>query len=223
MRTLYNDSSARSSTTRLGTTRSWHPHREHRWWQRRCRRADLRIPEAHLGLATRAHIVAYKGWATGLLRGDTADAIDQAVTDGVDVIDYSIGSDTPGLIGRRRDRLPVRGRAGCLVATPPGTPVPTQGPSAARPRRLGDRGRRQPPRPRLSGNRGLGDGTEFFGASVTPGLGTAQLVDAANLRNESCDPDVKFRPKPKGDIVLARVSTGRAAKSMPCPRQGGWG
>ncbi len=52
------------------------------------------------GIAYRAHVVAYKGCGDqGCFGGDLADAIDQAVADGVDVINYSIGSDTPGLTG----------------------------------------------------------------------------------------------------------------------------
>jgi hypothetical protein len=69
----------------------------------------------------------------------------------------------------------------------------------------------------------LGNGEEFFGASVTPGVGTAPLVDGAALRNELCDPAVRFRPAPRGMIVLCKGAVGRAAKSMAVRDQGGVG
>ncbi|MGH3650719.1 MAG: S8 family serine peptidase, partial [Acidimicrobiia bacterium] len=52
------------------------------------------------GIAPRAHIIAYKGCGDlGCFVGDLADAIDQAVVDGVEVINYSIGSTSPAVDG----------------------------------------------------------------------------------------------------------------------------
>ena len=64
---------------------------------------------------------------------------------------------------------------------------------------------------------------EFFGASVTPGVGAARLVDGAALNNELCDPAVTFSPAPEGMIVLCKGAVGRAAKSMAVRDQGGVG
>jgi hypothetical protein len=69
----------------------------------------------------------------------------------------------------------------------------------------------------------LGNGDEYFGASVTHGVDTAQLVDAAELKNETCDPDVKFKPAPKDKIVLCKGAVLRAAKSRAVLEQGGVG
>jgi subtilisin family serine protease len=84
------------------------------------------------GIAPRAHIIAYKG--LGYLGGYTSDlaaAIDQAVADGVDVINYSIGG---GAAGPGADEI-----AFLLLPMPafmwplqPATPVREQPPSAIR-------------------------------------------------------------------------------------------
>ncbi len=49
------------------------------------------------GIAPRAQIIAYKGLGNlGGFTSDLAAAIDQAVADGVDVINYSIGGGAAG-------------------------------------------------------------------------------------------------------------------------------
>ena len=177
------------------------------------------------GIAHRAHVVAYKGCGElGCFTSDLADAIDQAVADGVDVINYSIGSDTPGLTGADDIAFLFAADAGVFVATSAGNAGPgagTIGSPAAAPW-LTSVGASHHDR-MFQGSVVLGNGSEFFGASVTPGLDTAPLVDAAALRNELCDPNVRFRPAPRGMIVLCKGAVGRAAKSKAVLEQGGVG
>jgi subtilisin family serine protease len=177
------------------------------------------------GLAPRAHVVAYKGCGDqGCFGGDLADAIDQAVADGVDVINYSIGSATPGLTGIDDISFLFAADAGVFVATSNGNSGPgasTVGSPASVPW-ITSVGASHHDR-MFQGSVELGNGDEYFGASVTHGLDTAELVDGAELKNETCDPDVKFKPKPKDKIVLCKGAVQRAAKSRAVLEQGGVG
>ncbi len=70
------------------------------------------------GIAPDAHVVAYSACGNqGCFGGDLASAIDQAVADGVDVINYSIGSDTPGLTGADDIAFLFAADAGVFVST----------------------------------------------------------------------------------------------------------
>lgn len=177
------------------------------------------------GIAHRAHVVAYKGCGElGCFGGDLAGAIDQAVEDGVDVINYSIGSATPGLDGPDDIAFLFAAAAGVHVATSAGNSGPgasTIGSPASVPW-ITAVGASHHDR-MFQGSVVLGDGSEYFGASVTPGLDTAPLVDGAELKNEACNPDVKFKPAPKGQIVLCKGAVQRAAKSRAVMEQGGLG
>ena len=184
------------------------------------------------GIAPRAHIVAYKGCGDlGCFGGDLADAIDQAVADGVDVINYSIGSLTPGLDGPDDIAFLFAANAGVHVATSNGNAGPgasTVGSPASVPW-LTSVGASHHSR-MFQGSVVLGNGSEYFGASVTHGVGPAKLVDGAELRNEACSPDVRFTPPPgrpaasvQDAIVLCKGATGRAAKSRAVLEQGGVG
>jgi len=177
------------------------------------------------GLAHRAHIIAYKGCGDlGCFVGDLADAIDQAVADGVDVINYSIGSTTPSLTGADDIAFLFAADAGVFVATSAGNSGPgdtTVGSPASVPW-LTSVGASHHDR-MFQGSVELGDGSEFFGASVTDGVGPAELVDAARLGNELCDPDTRFIPRPQGKIVLCKGAVQRAAKSRAVMEQGGVG
>jgi subtilisin family serine protease len=79
------------------------------------------------GIAPRAHVIAYK--ALGKLGGFTSDlaaAIDQAVADGVDVINYSLGGGA-GLTGADEIAFLFAADAGVFVATSAGNSGPNSG------------------------------------------------------------------------------------------------
>ncbi|HJU52144.1 MAG TPA: S8 family peptidase [Acidimicrobiia bacterium] len=175
------------------------------------------------GIAHRAHVVAYKACGDqGCFGGDLADAIDQAVADGVDVINYSIGSNVPDLGGADDIAFLFAADAGVFVATSNGNAGPNPGTvgSPASAPWVTSVGASHHDR-MFQGSVVLGNGSEFFGASVTPGLASATLVDAASLRNELCDG--RFSPAPTGMIVLCKGATGRAAKSKAVLDAGGVG
>ena len=76
------------------------------------------------GIAPRAHVVAYKGLGNlGGFGSDLAAAIDQAVADGVDVINYSVGGG-PSLTGEDDIAYLFAANAGVFVATSAGNSGP---------------------------------------------------------------------------------------------------
>ena len=194
------------------------------------------------GIAPDAHIVAYSACGDlGCFGGDLALAIDTAVADGVDVINYSIGGPTPGSHRSRRHRLPlrcrrrgVRGdlgrqrRPGRLDDRQPGLDP------------VGDHGRRQSAEEDLCSRRrepgSLRTGSRwsrwftrdqgvYEGASITPGTGgQLAFVDAANHGNELCDPAVDFTGEITGAVVLClRGGPARVEKSRAVADAGGAG
>jgi subtilisin family serine protease len=177
------------------------------------------------GIAPRAHVIAYKGLGNlGGFTSDLAGAIDQAVLDGVDVINYSIGGGA-SLTGADEIAFLFAADAGVFVATSAGNSGPgdgTIGGPASVPW-LTSVGANTQPR-FLEGTVVLGDGTEYQGASVTQGVGPAPLVDAADFGNELCDPAVAFTGDITDTIVLCkRGDVGRAAKSLAVFNAGGVG
>ncbi|RMH71786.1 MAG: protease-associated PA domain-containing protein, partial [Actinomyces sp.] len=142
------------------------------------------------GIAPRARIIAYK--ALGNLGGFTSDlvsAIDQAVADGVDVINYSVGGGA-SLASPDAIAFLFAADAGVLVATSAGNsgpgPETIGGPAdvpwvtsvgASTQKRF------------FEGQAELGDGTEVSGASITPMPdGQFSLVDAADAGGDLCIP-----------------------------------
>jgi subtilisin family serine protease len=178
------------------------------------------------GVAHRAHVAMYKACGElGCFGGDLTDAIDQAVADGVDVINYSIGSPTPSLTGGDEIAFLFADAAGVFVATSNGNSGPgaeTIGSPASVPWATSvgasthDR--------RFEAVATLGNDATYTGASVTPAIGSTTLVDSAQLKNELCLPDVKFKPAPKDKIVLCkRGISARVDKSRAVFEQGGVG
>ena len=192
------------------------------------------------GIAPDAHVVAYSACGDqGCFGGDLASAIDQAVADGVDVINYSIGSDTPGLTGADDIAFLFAADAGVFVSTSAGNAGPgagtvgapasvpwvtTVGASLQKKAYIADV---------ITGDASQSRWTRWFkrdigryeGASITPGTDDQlPFVDAANHGNELCDPAVAFTGDISGKVVLClRGGPARVEKSSAVADAGGAG
>ena len=144
------------------------------------------------GVAPRARIIAYKG--LGELGGFTSDlvaAIDQAVADGVDVINYSVGGGA-GLISADEIAYLFAADAGVFVATSAGNSGPgagTIGGPASVPW-LTSVGASSQSRAFISDITLSGPGTPptgLWGGSVTHGIENFNLVDAEGIADSTGD------------------------------------
>ncbi|WP_225753865.1 S8 family peptidase [Actinotalea sp. Marseille-Q4924] len=176
------------------------------------------------GVAPRAQVLAYKVCGDlGCFTSDLAGGIDQAVADGVDVINYSIGGGA-GPVGPDDLAFLFANAAGIFVATSAGNdgPAPgTVGSPAVFPwltsvgASTHDRG--------FAGSVTLGDGRTFEGASITGGLEATRVVDAADYGNELCLLDT-FEADLSGTVVLCkRGQIARVEKSQAVFEAGGAG
>ncbi len=177
------------------------------------------------GIAPRARIVAYKGLGNlGGFTSDLAAAIDQAVADGVDVINYSIGSG-PGLPGPDDLAFLFAADAGVFVAISAGNDGPgpeTVGNPATMPWVTSVGASTQSRF--FEGVITLGNGHHYKGASLTPELGWTSLVDAAAAGDELCTPGALDAKVVTGKIVLCkRGVVGRVEKSLAVFEAGGVG
>lgn len=177
------------------------------------------------GIAPRAHVIAYKG--LGFLGGfssDLAAAIDQAVADGVDVINYSVGSGSFA-IGPDDIAFLFAADAGVFVATSNGNSGPgpaTIGSPASVPW-LTSVGASTQDRT-FQGSAASSDGWEFFGASITDGTDELPLVDAADAGDELCNPGALNPAVVAGNVVLCRRGAiARVDKSQAVFLAGGAG
>ncbi|MGD8852700.1 MAG: S8 family serine peptidase [Gammaproteobacteria bacterium] len=167
------------------------------------------------GIAPRARIAAYKAcWAdAGCAVSDLTRAIDQAVADGVDVINYSIGSSATALNADDIAFL-FAADAGVFIATSNGNSGPGAQTSAAYPW-LTSVGASTQNRT-FRGSAFSSDGWEYFGASVTGDTDELPLVDAEDAGSELCEPGELDPSVVSGKIVLclrgviARVDKSRA-------------
>ncbi len=189
------------------------------------------------GIAPRASIIAYKGLGDlGGYTSDLAGSIDQAVADGVDVINYSIGSSSPSLVSADDISFLFAAQAGVHVATSGGNDGPgasTIGSPSSVPW-LTTVGASTHTRG-FENTVTLGDGTTFDGVSITEGLDeTAPLVDSETLGNTLClpegttdpyvVPDGGFNADVSGKVVLCeRGINARIEKSKVVADAGGVG
>ncbi len=198
------------------------------------------------GIAPRARIIAYKGLgALGGFTSDLAAAIDQAVSDGVDVINYSIGGGASLPTGADDIAFLFAADAGVFVATSAGNAGPgadsvgspgnapwlTTVGANTQPRFFegdvvyykGDDKRDDNHHGWWGRSRGAKKG-KVSGASLTPELGKSPLVDAEDYGNELCLPGTFAPGSLTGKVVLCqRGAIGRAAKGENVAAAGGIG
>jgi subtilisin family serine protease len=178
------------------------------------------------GIAPRARIAAYKVcWNdAGCFTSDIVSAIDGAVADGVDVINYSIGGG-PGLTGPDDIAFLFAANAGVFVATSAGNNGPGAGTvgSPATVPWITAVGASTQDRT-FEGSAALGNGAEYFGATVTAGTGVLPLVDSEDAGSELCFPGELDPSVVSGKIVLClRGVNARVEKSQAVYMAGGAG
>jgi subtilisin family serine protease len=174
------------------------------------------------GMAPRARIAAYKAcWPGGCAASDLTAAIDDAVADGVDVINYSIGDADPDFLDSDDVAFLFARQANVFVAASAGNEGP--GPSTV------DHGG-----PWLTtvgastqnrsfvGTVRLGNGQTYKGVQVTNALPSTPLVDGKAAGNIGCLTDLD-PAKVTGKIVLCEGSFSRAARSRAVKAAGGVG
>ena len=180
------------------------------------------------GMAPRARVAMYKAlWNDeGGFSSDLAAAIDAAVADGVDVINYSIGSDSPGFTGADDIAFLFAARAGVFVANSAGNAGPgagTIGSPAAAPW-LTTVGASTQDRT-FEATVTLGNAASYDGASVTEATaGEFELVDSADAGSELCFIGALNPAVVAGKIVLCKRGTNaRVDKSRAVQVAGGVG
>lgn len=188
------------------------------------------------GIAPRARIAAYKVcWETGAggscFSTDSVAAIDQAVADGVDVINFSISGSQTNFRDPVEIAFMYAANAGVFVAASAGNSGPTTstvahpGPwlttvAAGTHNRNGE------------GSVSLGDGSTYAGASFANAVGPAPLVDAADaiasgasaVDAELCAPGALDSSVVAGKIVLCKRGVyALVDKSLAVAEAGGVG
>lgn len=179
------------------------------------------------GMAPRARIAMYKGlWNDG--SGYTSDlvaAIDAAVADGVDVINYSIGGSGTSVVTPDAVAFLFAADAGVFVATSAGNSGPgafSLGNPAVAPW-LTTVGANTQDRT-FEGKVVLGDASEYTGASITGGTAVLPLVDAVDAGSELCIPGELDPSAVAGKIVLCKRGViARVDKSLAVYMAGGAG
>jgi len=195
------------------------------------------------GIAPRARIASYKAlWSTQSgdtasgFTGDLVAAIDQAVADGVDVINYSISGTTTNFLDPAEVSFLFAADAGVFVAASAGNSGPTTGTVAH-------------PSPWITtvaagthnrdgqGSVTLGNNVTYNGASVASPVGPAPLIDSTAAGKAGADAtqvalcyssadggNVLDPAKVGGKIVVCdRGVTARVNKSLAVKEAGGVG
>jgi subtilisin family serine protease len=174
------------------------------------------------GMAPRARIAAYKAcWPGGCAITDLVAAIDLAVADGVDVINYSIGDNDPDFLDADDVAFLFARQAGVFVAASAGNSGPEASTVDHGGPWLTTVGASTQNRS-FTGTTTLGDGQTFKGVSITLGLATTPLVDGATAGSEGCLTGLN-PALVAGKIVVCKGSFSRAARSLAVKQAGGVG
>ena len=146
--------------------------------------AALQVASEISGMAPRARIATYKVlWSTqdaSLASGQTADivqAIDQAVADGVDVINYSISGTTTNFLDPVQVSFLFAADAGVFVSASAGNSGPNSGTVAHPGPWLTTVAAGTHPR-NGNGSVTLGNGATYFGASLATAVPSSPLIDS---------------------------------------------
>jgi subtilisin family serine protease len=178
------------------------------------------------GIAPRARVAAYKVcWNNlGCYLSDILAAIDYSVSDGVDVVNYSIGGGAT-LAGPDDIAYLYAADAGVHVATSAGNSGPgaeTMGGPASVPWITAVGASTQDRT--FQGSVVLGNSAEYTGASVTGGTAALPLVDSEDAGSELCIPGDLDPDLVQGKIVLClRGAIARVDKSYAVHLAGGAG
>jgi subtilisin family serine protease len=196
------------------------------------------------GMAPRARIAAYKVcWADqptggGCFNSDSVAAIDQAVADGVDVINFSISGSLTNFLDPVEVAFLFAADAGVFVAASAGNSGPTTS-TVAHPGpwlttvAAGTHNRNG------NGSVTLGNGVTYFGASVATAVGPKSLIDSTAAGLPGADPTAValcFAAVDNGGtavldpalvagkiVVCDRGVTARVNKSLAVQQAGGAG
>ncbi|WP_157599986.1 S8 family serine peptidase [Saccharospirillum impatiens] len=194
--------------------------------------AGFKLSKHIAGVAPRANVIAYSVCSeAGCYLSAILFAINQAIADGVDVINYSIGGGASDPWGDP-DSLAFLAAmdAGIFVATSAGNSGPdfaTLGNPADAPWVTSVAASAHPLFYKnslvdLSGGLAPPPG-EIIGQSVSSGYGPAPIVDASDFANPLCLPG-EFSARFNGEIVLCEAGDiGRAAKGEHVAANGGGG
>ena len=174
------------------------------------------------GIAPRARISAYKvcwdngAGGCGANTGDSVAAIDQAVADGVDVINYSISGTSTNYLDSVEVAYLFAADAGVFVATSAGNSGPTASTVAHISPWLASVAAGTHNR---SGSTTitLGNGATYTGASLTNGVGPAPIVRAQDAGVAGADPNL-LRQCFSNPVVLDPALV--AGKIVVCERGG---
>ena len=174
------------------------------------------------GMAPRARIAVYKAcWPGGCAVSDLVEAIDTAVADGVDVINYSIGDDDPDFLDADDVAFLFARQAGVFVAASAGNAGPDASTVDHGGPWLTTVGASTHSRSWVGTVR-LGNGQTFKGVQVTGPLASTALVDGAASGSVGCLTGLN-PALVTGKIVLCEGSFSRAARSRAVKEAGGVG